>query len=231
MHISSLGAFISFPGFRKHGLCHISQLVDYKVSSVDDVVDVNQIIWVKVLPEQEEGKISLSMKLVNQDSGQDLDPSNERANENNGRRGGGDWKPKDRIVLEAIVNADCGRCGAHGHTTRDCMAPEGVRYDDNDLYNDEPAQEVTTSLPISKQSKKGKHQVNSIEQALKILADARLKKKKKKDKKKEKKKEKKTLKKLKKKLKKQKKKKKSKHSKHGSSESDSTSESSDSGSD
>jgi hypothetical protein len=117
----------------------------------------------------------------------------------------GEWRPKERIVLEAIVNADCARCGAHGHTTSDCLAPAGARYDLADevpegipdvvaRHGGPPA--GSSAAPVSKKSA-----VSSIEEALQILEAAKKKKKEKKKKKKEKK----ALKKLKKKLKKEKK--------------------------
>jgi predicted RNA-binding protein with RPS1 domain len=79
--IMPFGAFVSLPGFRKHGLVHISQMKEYKVESVSDVVDAEQTVWVKVLRSDEDGKLSLSMKLVDQDTGRDLDPRHERAAE------------------------------------------------------------------------------------------------------------------------------------------------------
>jgi predicted RNA-binding protein with RPS1 domain len=193
--IAAFGAFVSFEGYRKNGLVHISQMMDYKVDSVEDVVEMGSTVWVKVI--SAEDKLSLSMKYCDQGSGKDLDPQNERAI-TEVRKAGTEWRPKTKITLEAIVNADCQRCGAHGHTTQDCFAPEGVRYDNlSDSDEKDP-------LPVEQKERtvKKKKSVTSIEQALAILADAKKKKSKKK-----KKKQKKALKKMKKKLQKAKKRK------------------------
>ncbi len=57
-----LGAFVEIvPG--KEGLCHISQLDDKRVDKTEDVVNVGDEIWVKVLDYNEQtGKIRLSRK-------------------------------------------------------------------------------------------------------------------------------------------------------------------------
>lgn len=57
-----LGAFVEIaPG--KEGLCHISQLADKRVDKTEDVVNVGDQIWVKVVDYSEQtGKIRLSRK-------------------------------------------------------------------------------------------------------------------------------------------------------------------------
>ena len=82
--IKPFGAFIEMSGFRTHGLVHISQLAPSRVEAVEDVVRVGQDVLVKVLS-VEAGKVSLSMKAVDQSTGADLGGSDRVA-----RRGGGD---------------------------------------------------------------------------------------------------------------------------------------------
>jgi polyribonucleotide nucleotidyltransferase len=59
--IMSFGAFVEIlPG--KEGLVHISQLADYHVKNVEDVVREGDEILVKVIGIDEQGRISLSKK-------------------------------------------------------------------------------------------------------------------------------------------------------------------------
>ncbi|KAJ1372355.1 putative pre-mRNA-splicing factor ATP-dependent RNA helicase mog-5 [Parelaphostrongylus tenuis] len=73
--IQSFGAFIQLEGIRQQtqGLCHISQLKNERVNAVADVLSRGQHVKVKVL-KVEGGKISLSMKEVDQATGEDLNP-------------------------------------------------------------------------------------------------------------------------------------------------------------
>uniref|UniRef100_A0A1I7TSS5 RNA helicase n=1 Tax=Caenorhabditis tropicalis TaxID=1561998 RepID=A0A1I7TSS5_9PELO len=73
--IQSFGAFITLDGFRQkqEGLAHISQIRNERVQSVADVLKRGQNVKVKVT-KIENGKISLSMKEVDQSTGEDLNP-------------------------------------------------------------------------------------------------------------------------------------------------------------
>ncbi|KAF8385626.1 mog-5 [Pristionchus pacificus] len=73
--IQNFGAFIQLEGFRSkvEGLCHISQLRNERVNAVADVLSRSQKVKVKVT-KMEGGKMSLSMKEVDQDTGKDLAP-------------------------------------------------------------------------------------------------------------------------------------------------------------
>ena len=63
------GALVEFlPG--KEGLVHISELADYRVPSVEEVVKVGDEIMVKVIEIDRQGKISLSRRAVFQESTQ-----------------------------------------------------------------------------------------------------------------------------------------------------------------
>jgi polyribonucleotide nucleotidyltransferase len=46
----------------KDGLCHISELANFRVKQVEDIVKMGDEIWVKVLEVDEKGKIRLSRK-------------------------------------------------------------------------------------------------------------------------------------------------------------------------
>ena len=65
------GAFVNFFGSRD-GLVHISQLAPRKVAKVTDVVKEGDKVWVKLLGFDERGKVRLSMKIVDQTTGQEI---------------------------------------------------------------------------------------------------------------------------------------------------------------
>src|SRR5690348_16740809 len=66
------GAFVNFFG-AKDGLVHISQLAANRVNKVTDVVKEGDKVKVKLLGMDERGKVRLSMKAVDQTTGEDLE--------------------------------------------------------------------------------------------------------------------------------------------------------------
>jgi len=59
--IKEFGAFVEvLPG--KDGLVHISELADFRVKSVEDVVKVGDLVWVKCIGIDEKGRVKLSRK-------------------------------------------------------------------------------------------------------------------------------------------------------------------------
>lgn len=69
--IMDFGAFVEYYGERQ-GLVHVSQLAATRVEKVDDVVKVGDTVYVKLLGFDDRGKAKLSMKAVEQDSGQEI---------------------------------------------------------------------------------------------------------------------------------------------------------------
>ena len=65
------GAFVNFFG-PKDGLVHISELAPRRVQKVTDVVKEGDKVKVKFLGMDERGKVRLSMKVVDQETGEDL---------------------------------------------------------------------------------------------------------------------------------------------------------------
>jgi polyribonucleotide nucleotidyltransferase len=65
------GAFVNFFG-AKDGLVHISELAPRRVQKVQDVVKEGDKVKVKFLGQDERGKIRLSMKVVDQATGEDI---------------------------------------------------------------------------------------------------------------------------------------------------------------
>ena len=71
------GAFVNFFG-AKDGLVHISQLAAARVNKVTDVVKEGDKVKVKLLGMDERGKVRLSMKAVDQTTGEDLEAKGEQ---------------------------------------------------------------------------------------------------------------------------------------------------------
>jgi polyribonucleotide nucleotidyltransferase len=65
------GAFVNFFG-AKDGLVHVSQISNERVASPKDVLQEGQIVKVKLLGFDDRGKVRLSMKVVDQQTGEDL---------------------------------------------------------------------------------------------------------------------------------------------------------------
>ncbi|MHB2167505.1 polyribonucleotide nucleotidyltransferase [Alsobacter sp. R-9] len=69
---TDFGAFVNFFG-AKDGLVHISQLAANRVNKVTDVIKEGDKVKVKLLGFDERGKVRLSMKVVDQQTGEDLE--------------------------------------------------------------------------------------------------------------------------------------------------------------
>jgi polyribonucleotide nucleotidyltransferase len=69
--VVDFGAFVNFFGARD-GLAHISELAPRRVAKVTDVVNEGDEVWVKVLGIDERGKVRLSMKAVDQATGEEI---------------------------------------------------------------------------------------------------------------------------------------------------------------
>jgi polyribonucleotide nucleotidyltransferase len=70
--VMDFGAFVNFFG-AKDGLVHISQLAAQRVQKTSDVVKEGDKVRVKLLGFDERGKVRLSMKVVDQQTGEDLE--------------------------------------------------------------------------------------------------------------------------------------------------------------
>jgi polyribonucleotide nucleotidyltransferase len=70
--VMDFGAFVNFFG-SKDGLVHISQLAPQRVNKVTDVVKEGDKVKVKLLGFDDRGKVRLSMKVVDQATGEDLE--------------------------------------------------------------------------------------------------------------------------------------------------------------
>ena len=66
------GAFVNFFG-AKDGLVHISQLANERVAKTTDVTKEGEKVWVKLMGFDDRGKVRLSMKVVDQETGKEIE--------------------------------------------------------------------------------------------------------------------------------------------------------------
>jgi len=115
------GAFVNFLG-AKDGLVHISEIKNERVNKVSEVLTEGQTVKVKVIGVDDRGKVKLSMRLVDQETGEEIADTRparepreggdrERSDRGPRRDGGGD---RDRGPRR-----DGGRGGRDGGRDRD----------------------------------------------------------------------------------------------------------------
>ncbi|NBC35505.1 polyribonucleotide nucleotidyltransferase [Novosphingobium sp. FSY-8] len=96
VNIVDFGAFVNFMG-GKDGLVHVSEMKNERVEKPTDVVKEGQEVFVKVLEIDNRGKVRLSMRVVDQDTGAELEdtrppreprePRGDRGDRGSDRRG------------------------------------------------------------------------------------------------------------------------------------------------
>lgn len=72
--IMDFGAFVRFLGTTE-GLVHISEVKNERIASVSDFYKEGDVMWVKCLGTDNRGKVKLSAKRVDQETGEDLEPT------------------------------------------------------------------------------------------------------------------------------------------------------------
>jgi polyribonucleotide nucleotidyltransferase len=88
--VMDFGAFVNFFGARD-GLVHISQLAQRRVQKTSDVVKEGDTVKVKLLGFDDRGKTRLSMKVVDQETGEDLEAK---------QKAEGDQRPQEAVASE-----------------------------------------------------------------------------------------------------------------------------------
>jgi len=89
VNIVDFGAFVNFMG-GKDGLVHVSEMKNERVEKVTDVVSEGDEVKVKVLEIDNRGKVRLSMRVVDQETGEELEdtrPPREPRGDKKGGRG------------------------------------------------------------------------------------------------------------------------------------------------
>ena len=104
VNMVDFGAFVNFMG-GKDGLVHVSEIMNERVEKVSDVLTEGQEVKVKVLEIDQRGKVRLSMRVVDQETGAELEDTRppREARDDRGPRsdrgprrdgGGGDRGPR-----------------------------------------------------------------------------------------------------------------------------------------
>jgi len=98
--VLDFGCFVNFLGSRD-GLVHISELAAGRTAQVSDVVQEGDEVHVKCLGVDERGKVRLSMRVVDQETGEDLgdvprEGGDHGSRDGGGREGRGDRRPHGR---------------------------------------------------------------------------------------------------------------------------------------
>ncbi len=92
VNIVDFGAFVNFMG-GKDGLVHVSEMKNERVEKPTDVVSEGQEVKVKVLEIDQRGKVRLSMRVVDQETGEELEDTRP-PRENKPRGDRGDRRPR-----------------------------------------------------------------------------------------------------------------------------------------
>ena len=71
--IVDFGAFVNFFG-KRDGLVHVSQIENRRLNHPSDVLKEGQEVWVKLMGFDDRGKVRLSMKVVDQETGEEIKP-------------------------------------------------------------------------------------------------------------------------------------------------------------
>ncbi len=78
--IVDFGAFVNFFG-KRDGLVHVSQIENRRLNHPSDVLKEGQEVWVKLLGFDDRGKVRLSMKVVDQETGEEAKKEKEEVEE------------------------------------------------------------------------------------------------------------------------------------------------------
>jgi polyribonucleotide nucleotidyltransferase len=126
VNIVDFGAFVNFMG-GKDGLVHVSEMKNERVEKPTDVVTEGQAVKVKVLEIDQRGKVRLSMRVVDQETGAELEdtrPPREPRGDRGERGDRGDRRPGGRDRDRGPRRDDRGP-----RRDRDDRGPRGDRED------------------------------------------------------------------------------------------------------
>ncbi|XP_052801750.1 zinc finger CCHC domain-containing protein 17-like [Mya arenaria] len=129
--VKEYGIFVKIPGTDRQGLVHKSQISKSRVDDPSDMFARGEYVYCKVISIQEDGdKIGLAMKSVNQTTGQDQDPNNiELSQDEQRRKQFGNRPGREKIVLDAVLDTTCKKCGGTGHLAQDCFKTGDASYE------------------------------------------------------------------------------------------------------
>lgn len=129
--VKEYGLFVKIPATSRQGLVHKSQISKTRVEDPTEMFAKGEMVYCKVISVSEDDeKIGLAMKTVNQTTGQDQDPNNiELSQDEKKRKQFGNRSDRQKIVLEAVLDTTCKKCGGKGHLAQDCFKTSDTSYD------------------------------------------------------------------------------------------------------
>ncbi|CAM3142790.1 MULTISPECIES: polyribonucleotide nucleotidyltransferase [Sphingomonas] len=141
VNLVDFGAFVNFMG-GKDGLVHVSEIKNERVEKVSDVLSEGQEVKVKVLEIDPRGKVRLSMRVVDQETGAELE-DNRPAREPREPRG--DRGPRGDREGGRGPRRDGGDRGGEGRGERGGEGRSGPRRDRGDRPRREGGEQGGTS--------------------------------------------------------------------------------------
>ncbi|MGB3455473.1 MAG: polyribonucleotide nucleotidyltransferase [Litorimonas sp.] len=91
--VVDFGAFVNFFG-KKDGLVHVSMIKPERVNHPSDFLEEGQEVWVKLMGFDDRGKVRLSMKHVDQETGEELEVEERKRSSRDDDDADGDDKPR-----------------------------------------------------------------------------------------------------------------------------------------
>ena len=116
VNMVDFGAFVNFMG-GKDGLVHVSEIRNERVEKVSDVLSEGQEVKVKVLEIDPRGKVRLSMRVVDQETGEELEDTRPAREPRSDRGDRGDRGPR-RDGGGGRGRGECGDGGGRGRGPR-----------------------------------------------------------------------------------------------------------------
>jgi polyribonucleotide nucleotidyltransferase len=129
VNIVDFGAFVNFMG-GKDGLVHVSEMKNERVEKPTDVVKEGQEVFVKVLEIDQRGKVRLSMRVVDQETGGELEdtrpPREPKADRGDRGDRGGDRRPRRDGDRDRGPRREGGDRGPRGEGRREGGNPDHI---------------------------------------------------------------------------------------------------------
>ncbi|WP_380872214.1 polyribonucleotide nucleotidyltransferase [Sphingomonas sp. DBB INV C78] len=140
VNLVDFGAFVNFMG-GKDGLVHVSEIKNERVAKVSDVLSEGQEVKVKVLEVDQRGKVRLSMRVVDQETGAELEDTRPAREP----REGGDRGPRGDRGDRGDRGGDRRREGGDRGPRRD-RGDRGPRRERDGGNDDGPAPEFAPAF-------------------------------------------------------------------------------------
>jgi polyribonucleotide nucleotidyltransferase len=146
VNIVDFGAFVNFMG-GKDGLVHVSEMKNERVNKPTDVVSEGQEVKVKVLEIDNRGKVRLSMRVVDQETGEELEDTRPAREPREPRGDRGEREGGDRPRGDRRREGGRGGRGGEGRGERGGDRPRRDRPEGGNGGNDEgPAPEFAPAF-------------------------------------------------------------------------------------